>query len=130
MQSHELEFFLTKNHAQQVGNDLFVGTQNSTSFTVDEGKGRLNPSRDKSPGKPRRRKVEKSCVTDSCVLPAGASTSLMFILNGMTKHTTHTLYSVSYSQYLSGWVKESHTRHSMSMRTVSTIGSIGLELMH
>ena len=33
-------------------------------FTVDEGKRRLNPSRDKNKGKHRRRKVdEKSCVT-------------------------------------------------------------------
>ena len=32
-------------------------------FTVDEGKGRLNPSPDKNKGKHRRRKVEKSCVT-------------------------------------------------------------------
>ena len=31
-------------------------------LTVDEGKGRLNPSRDKNEGKHRRRKVEKSCV--------------------------------------------------------------------
>ena len=31
---------------------------------VDEGKERLNPSRDKNEGKPRRSKVvEKSCVT-------------------------------------------------------------------
>ena len=32
-------------------------------FTLDEGKGRLNPSRDKNEGKHRRRKVEKSWVT-------------------------------------------------------------------
>ena len=32
-------------------------------FTVDEGKGRLNPSHDKYYGKQRRKKVEKSCVT-------------------------------------------------------------------
>ena len=32
-------------------------------LTVDEGKGRLNPSREKNEGKHRRRKVEKSCVT-------------------------------------------------------------------
>ena len=37
--------------------------KNSTS-TVDEGKERLNPSREKNEGKHRRRKVdEKSCVT-------------------------------------------------------------------
>ena len=41
-------------------------------FTVDEGKGWLNPSRDEIQGKHRKRKMEKSCVT-----PAGASTSLM-----------------------------------------------------
>ena len=52
-------------------------------FTVDEGKERLNPSRDKNSGKHRRRKVEKSCVT-----PAGASTSLTSRING--KKTQHT----------------------------------------
>ena len=31
-------------------------------FTVDEGKERLNSSRDKNSGKQRRRKVEESCV--------------------------------------------------------------------
>ena len=31
-------------------------------FTVDEGKERLNPSREKNQGKHRGRKVEKSCV--------------------------------------------------------------------
>ena len=31
--------------------------------TVDEGKGRLNPSREKKEGKHRGRKVEKSCVS-------------------------------------------------------------------
>ena len=54
--------------------------------TVDEGKGRLNPSRHKNEGKHRGRKVEKSCVT-----PAGTSTSLTSRINGMTTHThTHT----------------------------------------
>ena len=32
-------------------------------FAGDEGKGRLNSSRDKNEGKYRRRKVEESCVT-------------------------------------------------------------------
>ena len=32
-------------------------------LTVDEGKGRMNPSRDKNQGKHRRGKVEKCCVT-------------------------------------------------------------------
>ena len=49
---------------QVVGNDYFVGRQNSIYFTVDEVKGRLNPSCDKNEGKHRRRrKVETSCVT-------------------------------------------------------------------
>ena len=39
-----------------------MGTQNSFDFTVDEGKGWLNPSRDKNESKHGRRKVEKSCV--------------------------------------------------------------------
>ena len=35
------------NHAQQVESDKFVVTRNSEfDFTVDEGKGWLNPSRD------------------------------------------------------------------------------------
>ena len=41
-------------------------------FTIDEGKERLNPSREKNKGMHRRRKVgEKSCVT-----PAGTSNDL------------------------------------------------------
>ena len=41
-------------------------------FTVDEGKERLNPSREKNKGTHRRKKVdEKSCVT-----PAGTSNEL------------------------------------------------------
>ena len=43
-------------------NDQFVSTQ-KIDFAVDEGKERLNPSREKNEGKPRRRKVEESCVT-------------------------------------------------------------------
>ena len=39
-----------------------MSTQKKSDFTVDEGKGGLNPSRDKNQGKHRRRKVEKSCV--------------------------------------------------------------------
>ena len=47
-----------------LNHDYFVGTQNSVYFTVDEGKGRLNPSREKIQGKHRTRKVdEKSCAT-------------------------------------------------------------------
>ena len=40
-------------------------THTHTKFdvTVDEGKERLNPSREENKGKHRRRKVEKSCVT-------------------------------------------------------------------
>ena len=42
-----LVFFLTKKkNAQQVENDYFVSTQ-KFDFTVDEGKERLNPSREK-----------------------------------------------------------------------------------
>ena len=37
--------------------------QKKFDFTVDEGKERLNSSRDKNYGKHRRRKVEKSCAT-------------------------------------------------------------------
>ena len=57
-------------------------------FTVDEGNGLLNPSREKkSEGTHRRRKVEKSYAT-----PAGASTSsLTSRINGMTTQHTHTL---------------------------------------
>ena len=55
-------------------------TSNSQKFdfTVDEGKERLNPSREKNLGEHRRRKVdEKSCVTS-----AGTSTSLTCRING------------------------------------------------
>ena len=59
-------------------------------FTVDEGKIRLNPSRDENQGKHRRRKVDKSCVTFLLCDP-GWSTSLTSGINGMTIHThTHT----------------------------------------
>ena len=63
-------------------------------FTFDEGKGGLNPSRDKNQGEHRRRKVEKSCVT-----PADASTTLTSGINGMTtqhphKYDAHTLNEV------------------------------------
>ena len=55
-------------------------------FTIDKGKERLNPSREKIKGKHRRRKVDK----ESCVTPAGTSTSLTSRINGKTKHP-HTL---------------------------------------
>ena len=44
-------------------------------FTVDEGKERRNPSREKNKGTHHRNKVdEKSCVTFlACVTPAGTS---------------------------------------------------------
>ena len=46
-------------------------------ITVDKGKERLNPSREKNKGMHRRRKVdEKSCVASSCVTPAGTSNEL------------------------------------------------------
>ena len=46
-------------NAQQVENDYYT----EFDFTVDEGKERLNPSREKNKGMHRRRKVdEKSCV--------------------------------------------------------------------
>ena len=46
-------------NAQQVENDYYT----EFDFTVDEGKERLNPSREKNEGMHRRRKVdEKSCV--------------------------------------------------------------------
>ena len=88
-------WFFFKHSESTVGN-LDVGTwvrisvqshEPKCDFTVDERKGRLNPSRDKNEGKHRRRKVEKSCVT-----PADASTSLTSRINGITTHThnTHT----------------------------------------
>ena len=61
----------------QVENDWF----SKFDFAVDEGKERLNPSREKNEGEHRRRKVGKSCVT-----PAGTSTSLTSRINGMTTH--------------------------------------------
>ena len=62
-QSH-LEFFLTS--CPTSGARLFRGYI-KIEFTVDEGKGRLNPSRDRNLGKHHRRKVEKSCVIMTCV---------------------------------------------------------------
>ena len=44
------------------GERLFYG-YTKFDFTVDEGKERLNPSREKNEGNHRRRKVEKSCLT-------------------------------------------------------------------
>ena len=56
-------------------------------FTVDEGKGRLNPSRDKNEGKHRRRKVEKSWVTFLLCDPGWCVPSLTLTRKkGMTKH--------------------------------------------
>ena len=60
---------------------------NHWTTTVDEGKGRLNSSRDRNKGKHRRVKVEKFCVTT-----AGASTSLTSRINGMTTHTNEKYY--------------------------------------
>ena len=41
--------------------------------------------------------MEKSCVTSSCVTPAGASTSLTSRINGMTTHThTHSILQLMY----------------------------------
>ena len=54
-------------------------------FTVDEGKERLNPSREKNEGTHRRRKVdEKSCVT-----PAGTSNE-PDVQNEWEENTQHT----------------------------------------
>ena len=69
----------------QTSRKQFFGGFTKFGFTVDEGKGRLNSSRDKNEGKHRRRKVEKSCVT-----PAGASASLTSRINGTTYTHTHT----------------------------------------
>ena len=99
MKSQELGFFLTKRKRKKscpthdMENDYFVGTQNSIYFTVDEGKGGLNPSRDKNQGKHRSRRKEKSCVTFLLSDPGrcGASTSLTSRINGMTTHTQHIL---------------------------------------
>ena len=89
MQSHKLGFFLTKNKIKIKLNkscptslERLTGGYTEFDFTVDEGKERLNPSRDKNQGKHRRRKVKKSCVTfPLCDSPAGASISLMSRIN-------------------------------------------------
>ena len=104
MQSHELwDFSSQKNkehfkkiyiYIQQVENDYFVSTQKTQhthtkfDFTVDEGKVRLNPPREKDQGRHRRRKVETSVWPySSCVTPAGTSTSQTSRINGMTTTT-------------------------------------------
>ena len=51
-----------KKKKKRLENDELVGMYPKFDFTVDEGEGRLDPSRDKNQGKHRRRKVEKSCV--------------------------------------------------------------------
>ena len=62
MQSHELGFLLTLCPTSS-GERLIRGYTEFDS-TVDEGKGRLNPSCEKNEGKHRKRKVdEKFCVT-------------------------------------------------------------------
>ena len=59
-------------------------------FTVDEGKGRLNPSRDKNKGKHRRSKVdEKSCVTSLLCNP-GWCVHKSDVQNKWDDNTTHT----------------------------------------
>ena len=90
VQSHELGFFLTKKIEIQykikkscpTSGERLIRGYLKFDFTVDEGKGRLSPSRDRNKGRHRRRKVEKSCVTS-----AGASTSPTFRINEMTTHT-------------------------------------------
>ena len=69
VQSHELGFFLTKiknkitkKSCPTSGERLIYG-YTKFDFTADEGKGRLDPARDKKSGKHRKRKVKKSCVT-------------------------------------------------------------------
>ena len=72
-------------------NNLIVSTQNSTC-TVDEGKERLNPSREKNKGMHRRRKVDD----ESCVTPAGTSNELD-VQNKWEENThTHTVYTCIY----------------------------------
>ena len=68
-------------------------------FTVDEGKGRLNPFRDTHYRKHRsRRKVEKSCVTFRLFHPGWCVhvSNVQIEWNGKThtthKHTYHELY--------------------------------------
>ena len=64
------------------------------THTIDEGKERLNPYREKNKGMHRRRRVdEKSCVTFLlCDTPADASDANLtsFRINGKKTHTTHT----------------------------------------
>ena len=88
MQSHKLGFFLTSS-----GERLIRG-RTKFDFTVDEGKGRLNPSRDKSQGKYRRRKVEKSCVTFLLCDP-GWCVHKSDVQNKWDDNTQHTVSSVA-----------------------------------
>ena len=75
----------------RIGNlTQLIHTYMKIDFTVDKGKGRLNPSRDKNQGRHRRRKLDPVWPS-SCVTPAGASTSLTSRINGMTTHTHTTL---------------------------------------
>ena len=67
MSLHELGFFLTKSKKIKIkcptSGERLNRKYKREDFTVDDGKERLNSSREKNSGKHRRRKVEKSRVT-------------------------------------------------------------------
>ena len=98
MSSHELEFLLTKIYIlkknRPTSGERLNRSYTKFDFAVDEGKERLIPSRERNSGKHRRRGVGKSCVT-----PAGTSTNITSIINGMTTHT-HTPF-VAFDQRFS-----------------------------
>ena len=86
MQSHDLGLSPpppANNKSYPTSGERLIRGDTKFDFTVDEGKGRLNPSRDKC--KHRRRKAKKSFAT-----PAGASTSLASRIDGMTTQTHRT----------------------------------------
>ena len=74
------------------------------AFTVDEGKERLNLSREKNKGMHRRRKVEEK----SCVTWAGASNDLTSRINGKKTHTHITFFFLHKDVSKSSTAKYSH----------------------
>ena len=102
MRSHELEFLI----------------HGYTKFDlVDEGKGWLNPSRDKNQGKHRRKKVKRSCVT-SLLCDPGSCVHKSDVQNKWDGNThTHTLYT--YINRHAGTPNKTKTNGTMSLDYIS-----------
>ena len=101
--------FFVAFHAQQVtSGERLVRGYTKFDFTVGEGKGRLNSSRETNQGKHRRRKVEKSCVTlpSSCVNPA------WYVHKSDVQNKWHDDNPIQTFFFLAGCAPTSTCRHS------------------